>query len=62
MKFKIYVEDGVTQVKSKVFEADSLEDAEYQADSDTWTVDNGWELENENTLCERRDELTEELA
>jgi hypothetical protein len=57
--FKIFVDDVVTQTKSKVFKAETMAEAIKQAEADNWT---DWELASENSFAEVREELCEQVS
>lgn len=55
-RYRIVVEDTVTELRAKVFEASSLEAAKAQAEADDWRKDNGWTVWSGNSECAIRDD------
>lgn len=61
-KFRVIVYDKVVQRASKIFEADSQEDAHSAAESDVWSTENGWsEWEEDSWPSESYIENIEEI-
>lgn len=58
--FEIVIEDQRTYLRSKIFEADTLEEAIFLAEQEEWTEEEGWLYYDETTNCELREELCKE--
>lgn len=60
-RYRIVVEEYVTRLLSKVFEAESLTAAKQAADQDCWSEDNEWEEIDFYTNSDIRHDQCEEV-
>jgi len=60
-RFKIVIEDARIELRAKVFEAATLEEAREMAEGEAWDSEE-WEDYDSSTNCEIRDDLSDEVV